>query len=94
MSFDAFEDYLQAYTKKNRRLRNNFQDPIVHVRNQFKESLAVVIDAFRDHTFHSLNGAVEDGYAIMAADFVVDGDLNVWLMNTETSSHASDISED
>ena len=94
VSFDAFEDYLQAYTKKNRRLRNKFQDPVVHVRNQFKESLAVVIDAFRDHTFHKPDGAAEDGYSIMASDFVVDEDLNVWLMNTETSSHASDISED
>lgn len=101
--FDSFEEYLRDYAKLNKRkLRNtlmNDQDPVVHVRNQFKESIATIVDAFHDQTFFmpptSEKGArktAEDGYEVFAADFIIDKDLDVYLTNvlSDSSPHAGE----
>jgi hypothetical protein len=100
--FDSLEEYLRDYAKLNKRkLRKTLttdQDPVVHVRNQFKESIATVVDAFHDQTFFmpprkkGANQTAEDGYEVFAADFIIDKDLDVYLTDvfSDSSPHAGE----
>jgi hypothetical protein len=104
VDFETFDNYLQSQVRRaNRKFRRRsypsimIQDPLTHIRNQMKDSIATIVDAFRDHVFHKpTRSQSEDGYEVFAADFVVDNDLNVWLQRvyTDYTNHASDIQED
>jgi hypothetical protein len=78
--WSEFEEFLADYANKARRrlLDHVIRDPVVHVRNQFKEAISTFVDAFRDYTFQVHSS--EDAYEIFAADFAVDKDLDVWLL--------------
>jgi hypothetical protein len=59
-----------------------------------KDSIATIVDAFRDQVFHRpKRSQSEDGYEVFATDFIVDNDLNVWLQRvyTDHTNHASDV---
>jgi len=95
--FDSFQDFLHDYHALNRRKLSKIigldMDPVVHVRNQFKQTLATVVDAFRDESFSMQKDATtEDGYQVFSADFVLDKDLDVYLMevNSDSTPHAGE----
>jgi len=87
VSFNDLEALLWKEWKQSRSLRhsNEIQDPMVHVRNQFKEAIVAMVDNFRNTTFAPINREkdfVEDGFELMSADFTIDRDLDVHLMAT------------
>ena len=54
-----------------------------HVRNQFKGSLAEFVEAFKDVSFSHPGHIVmrpENGFGFYCADFILDNDLDVWLI--------------
>jgi hypothetical protein len=75
-----FEDRLLAHV---RRLGNpkTITDPVTHVRSQLKESLSQLVDAFKEKTF-ATGGimSAEDSFELYTADYMLDTDLDIWLM--------------
>jgi len=65
---------------------SHIRDPVQHVRDQFKDSLAEFAAAFKDKSFSpskkQLNGA-ENGFGFYGADFILDNDLDVWLIEPQ-----------
>ena len=58
------------------------KNPLQHVRNQIKRILGFVFAAFRDRI--SLEKIpVDNAFALMGADFVIDADLKVWLLEMQ-----------
>lgn len=88
--FGEVEDFLRALPPRRKKTPLT-SDPVQHVRNQFKESVAIFVDAFRDSTFRNREDgtAVEDAYEIYALDFVIDQNLDVWLHNALTDTRAN-----
>lgn len=74
-------EVLKPYVKKKRRIggKNIKLQPLAHIRSQLKDSIATLVDAFRDH-FRPPELA-EDGFVYYATDSILDEDLNVWLVN-------------
>lgn len=64
----------------------HIRDPAQHVKDQFKESLGEFIQAFKDVSFSpsvkDLAGA-ENVYGFYGADFILDNDLDVWLIEPQ-----------
>lgn len=66
-------------------LQQTIPDPVGHVRNQFKESIGMLVDAFKDRTFKTgppLDRA-EDSFEFYGADCVVDNDLDIWMIEAQ-----------
>lgn len=83
MPFTEFEQFLRGLPK--RKIFTGAADPVEHVRNQFKESIAIFVDAFKDYTFRNLD-QMEDAYELYAFDFVIDRNLDVWLHTALTDT--------
>jgi len=80
-SFDELAEMLSLYTKSNLKLATRIPDPATHVKSQFKEAIAQVIDVMKDKTFKTGGGEnvkTEDSFELFAADFMIDYNLNVW----------------
>ena len=73
---------LQQYNSDSA-LQKRIQDPISHVRNQLKESIAQLTDAFRNKTFSAESMSTEDCFELYGADFILDNDLDVWLIEAQ-----------
>uniref|UniRef100_A0A7S1VHN4 Tubulin--tyrosine ligase n=1 Tax=Grammatophora oceanica TaxID=210454 RepID=A0A7S1VHN4_9STRA len=89
-SFDALEEMLNANIYNTRRRRrpkilrsskNNIDTPMQHVRNQMKEAVAQVVHALSPTAFSMEDNHDRDGWELFAADFVIDEDLDVWLIS-------------
>jgi hypothetical protein len=80
------EDYLLAQI---RRLGNpiTIVDPVNHVRSQLKESLSQLVDAFKEQTF-ATGGimSAEDSFELYTADYMLDMDLDIWLMKARADN--------
>jgi hypothetical protein len=62
----------------------HIRDPIQHVKNQFKHSLSELVAAFKDLSFSPGDAlSAENGLAFYGADFAVDKDLDVWLIEPQ-----------
>jgi hypothetical protein len=62
----------------------HLRDPIQHVRNQFKHSLSELVAAFKDLSFSPGDAlTAENGLGFYGADFALDKDLDVWLIEPQ-----------
>jgi len=72
------------------------KNPLQHIRNQIKSSLAELIASVRHNAFEgfafseSQEWPMENGFSLMGADFIVDDRLNVYLTETQSSPGLSD----
>lgn len=83
-SYDQFNDHILEHFTKNRHIDIQPSiDPREHVRNQFKHTLATLVDAFKDKTFQRKYMMMEDSFEFYGADFILDKDLNVWLIEAQ-----------
>ena len=92
-TFTQLGQELQSYVGKRRRqqpqqehrqlpMEDVEKNPLQHVRNQIKRILGFVFAAFRDRI--SLEKIpVDNAFALMGADFVIDADLKVWLLEMQ-----------
>mmetsp|Transcript_462 Transcript_462/g.681 ORF Transcript_462/g.681 Transcript_462/m.681 type:complete len:503 (-) Transcript_462:38-1546(-) len=59
-------------------------DPATHVRNQFKESIGMLVDTFKKDTFKTGPPlAAEDGFEFYGADCVLDNELDMWMIEAQ-----------
>lgn len=73
---------LLPYVKKNSRLKRAIKHPLNHIQNQMKESVATLVDAFRGQAFKRGDPlAAEDGFEYFAIDYILDDNLDVWMVN-------------
>lgn len=83
-SFDELAEFITQQYRSNPELQKRIQDPVAHVKNQYKESIARLIDAFKDKTFQTFEDmSAEDSFELYGADFVLDNDLDVWLIEPQ-----------
>jgi hypothetical protein len=87
LKFDDFEEFLEDYVKSNRKLRRLYDEPVHHVRSQFKEAIAEFVDMFKDTTFRPSH-KTEDGYEVYAFDFTLDRNLDAWFLGTHADGSA------
>ena len=83
-SYAQLNQRLLDHVDENPHLKDRIRDPISHVRNQFKESIGMLVDAFKDKTF--LTGpplGSEDAFEFYGADFVIDNDLDLWMIEAQ-----------
>jgi hypothetical protein len=83
--------YLIDYTssKKQHFSRRVLADPLLHITRQLKETIATLVDAFGDETFSLSSSSMdrtEDAFELLAADFLLDQDLDVWLLDIYTDT--------
>jgi hypothetical protein len=81
-----FNDRLLAHVHRLGNPNANL-DPVAHVRSQMKESLSQLIDAFKEKTF-ATGGimSAEDSFELYTADYMVDTDLDIWLMKARADN--------
>lgn len=84
-TFSQFEQHLWDHYKASPHLHGKIRDPVKHVRNQFKDSLAEMVDAFKDISFGAglKELSAENGFGFYGADFILDNDLDVWLIEPQ-----------
>lgn len=82
-SWKQFEGRIMQTYDASPDLQKRIQDPVAHVRNQFKESLGQLADAFKHKTFKSDSLSSEDSFELYGADFILDNDLDVWLIEAQ-----------
>ena len=63
------------------------RNPLGHVRNQIKAALADLVAAARHRAFlgHRTHTTMQNGFALMGGDFIVDRDLHVWMTECQSS---------
>lgn len=81
-TFQELEQELETYTAREEVVVEFEDRPIDHIRSQIKEILGVVFAAFRNHITLE-NWPVDNAFALMGADFVIDQDLKVWLLEMQ-----------
>jgi len=93
VSFDDWEVELGAHVEAN---PDNFShlvkdDPIEHIEKQIMNAIATTVVSGRTTAFKGYNEgtggktAMENGFSLIAADFIVDNNLNVWLIEVQNS---------
>jgi len=83
-TYDEFRNHITKHHKASPQL-GHIRDPVQHVRNQFKDSLAEFIEAFKDFSFEPglKQLSAENGFGFYGADFILDNDLDVWLIEPQ-----------
>jgi hypothetical protein len=80
-TWDEFKAYIEEFQAiQGSRLAHLSVDPFAHVQNQIMQILAVVVDAFRNVTFHSYDFVSQNAFSLHAADMLIDNDLDVFLI--------------
>ena len=81
----TFQEFCDHITRHAASTQSHIRDPVQHVRNQFKESLAEFVDAFKDLSFSPTRDELtaENGFGFYGADFILDNDLDVWLIEPQ-----------
>lgn len=75
------ETVLNPLVKNDHQLRRYIKHPLNHIQNQMKESIAIFVDAFKEQAFKVGKPlGAEDGFEYYAMDFILDGNLDVWLV--------------
>jgi len=83
-SFDDLANHIVKHHRSSPELAH-IRNPLQHVKSQFKDSLAEFIAAFKDSSFSPIEEELssENGFGFYAADFIVDEDLDVWLIDLQ-----------
>eukprot|EP00980_Cylindrotheca_fusiformis_P001653 scaffold374_cov124-Cylindrotheca_fusiformis.AAC.12 len=89
VSFDDWEIQLKLHVQEHEKdlIPAIRSDPLDHIRKQIMSALATVVAANRRKAFHG-HGTytpMENGFALMAGDFIVDEKLNVWMTEAQSS---------
>ena len=79
-TFDEFEQHVRQH---NRDAELGISDPVSHVRSQFKEAIGETVAAFKSRSFTTKKMAEENGIAFYGADFILDQDLDVYLLEPQ-----------
>jgi hypothetical protein len=85
-SFRKLQDKIKQHYEQDEGLQTRIKDPMTHIRNQCKESLAHLIDAFKEKNFQRgspTSAEEEDAFELYSANYIVDNDLDVWLLDTQ-----------
>lgn len=83
-SYPQLNQRILDHVEENPHLKDKIKDPVTHVRNQFKESIGMLVDAFKDQTFQT-GGKLqpEDAFEFYGADCVIDNDLDLWMIEAQ-----------
>jgi Tubulin-tyrosine ligase family len=92
-TFDEFDEMLTKFwDRKSGRLGINYGDrsypwpaksPVEHVRNQFKDALAEMMEVYQKEAFDVPDGktiTAENAFSFYCADFILDNDLDAWYV--------------
>jgi hypothetical protein len=81
-TLSEFEEMvLLPFVKKDSQLRRYIQNPLNHIQNQMKDAVATFVDTFKDQAFQVGNPlGAEDGFEYYAMDFILDDNLDVWMV--------------
>jgi tubulin polyglutamylase TTLL2 len=79
-TFGQLDEELKAYVQRPG-VRVDTDDPVRHIRDQIKQILGVVFAAFKSRIY--LSQGPDNAFALMGADFVIDDDLKVWLLEMQ-----------
>lgn len=83
-SYEQLNQHLLEHVDQNPELKETIKDPVSHVRNQFKESIGMLVDAFKGKTFKTGKPlAAEDAFEFYGADCVIDNDLDLWMIEAQ-----------
>lgn len=84
-SYEQLNQKLVDHVEENPELKATLPtDPATHVRNQFKESIGMLVDTFKRDTFKTGTPlAAEDGFEFYGADCVLDNDLDMWMIEAQ-----------
>ena len=81
-TFDELRQHIVEHHKASPEL-GHIRDPVEHVRNQFKHALSELIAAFKELSFSPGDAlSAENGLGFYGADFALDKDLDIWLIET------------
>ena len=82
--FDEFSKLIMQHYRSSPELAH-IRDPVQHVKNQFKDSLAEFVKAFKDISFYPDKKKLgsENAFGFYGADFILDNDLDVWLIEPQ-----------
>jgi hypothetical protein len=83
--FLSFADWRLELERNVKGRPYKITDPLRHVEDQIKNTLATTIKAFCSTAFGGL--WTDNAFALMGCNFIVDKNLNVWL--TELNDHPS-----
>jgi hypothetical protein len=83
-TFEELRQHIKDHHKASPDL-GHIRDPVEHVRNQFKHSLSELVAAFKELSFSPGPGEMtsENGLGFYGADFALDKDLDVWLIEPQ-----------
>ncbi|KAG7365589.1 tubulin-tyrosine ligase family protein [Nitzschia inconspicua] len=94
-TFDQFEEMITTYWEsKNNRMGGTIgrsypwpaKSPVEHVRNQFKDAIAEMIEVYQKEAFDIPDGqtiTAENAFSFYCADFILDNDLDVWFIEPQ-----------
>lgn len=83
-SFSELADMVMERYNASPELQKRIKDPVAHIKGQYKEAIARLVDAFKGQTFKTGKPlAAEDAFEIYGGDFVIDNDLDVWLIEPQ-----------
>jgi hypothetical protein len=77
--FSQFEETIKRHHETHEQLQTRVMDPMTHVRNQCKEALSHLIEAFKEKNFQ--RESARDAFELFSANYIVDNDLDVWLLD-------------
>lgn len=84
-SYEEFNQHILQHYKSSPQLRH-IRDPVQHVKNQFKDTLAEFVDAFSEISLSHPGEedlVPENGFGFYGADFILDSDLDVWFIEPQ-----------
>ena len=97
-SWATFAENLEASKTRSKSLGNKintFADSAMHhVENQVKHSLAEMVDAFRGVTFTNNGTSTENKFGFYCADYLIDRDLDAFLIEPQKGCGMLIINED
>lgn len=84
VSFEEWEVELHTHVKNN---ELSISNPLEYIRTQIMAAFATLIAATRDTGFHGHGSytTMQNGFALMAGDFIVDQQLTVWMTEAQSS---------
>jgi hypothetical protein len=98
--FEEFDEMLTTFWDRKSRLMdgsgstssssNNYpwpaKSPVEHVRNQFKDALAEMMEVYHQEAFNVPDGksiTAENAFSFYCADFILDNDLDAWFIEPQ-----------